>query len=64
MHKKKMTVKQMAEKIYVDSDGASASELASIVSRVMERNGDNPSDLELRKQIGVEYKNLFRASAA
>ena len=64
MRIKKMTVKQMADKIYADSEGTSASELASLVTRVMERNGDNPADLELRKQIGAEYKKLLRATAA
>ena len=59
----KRTVSEMAEEVYRNNKGLSVSELASLVSRVMERNGDDPSDLELRKQIGHVFKALMRNAA-
>ena len=60
---KKMTVSEMAEEVYRNNKGLSVSELANLVTQVMERNGDDSSDLELRKQIGIIFKRLMRTAA-
>jgi hypothetical protein len=60
---KKKTVSEMAEEIYRNSKGLSVSELVSLVTQVMARNGDDPSDLVLRKQIGDVFRALMRNTA-
>lgn len=63
VRRKKRTVVEMAEEVYRNNVGLSMSELDSLVTRVMERNGDDPSDLELRKRIGKIFKALMGTAA-
>lgn len=64
VRRKKMTTAQMAEEVYRNNIGLSVSELDSLITRVMERNGDDPSDLELRTSIGRVFRSLMRTTAA
>ena len=58
MDRKKKTIEEMGIEIYQRGVGASGPELVDLVTKVMSANRDDPRDRNLRKKIGLAFRDL------
>ena len=61
--RKPMTIAEMADEVYSRGSGASGPELSDLVTQIMKANGYDPQDAVIRREIGEEFRSLYRRAS-